>query len=255
MVTVSRTVVDTMATVRVADVPIHVIDMTGALARIDDFIRNGGSHYNIAINAAKVVEFHEDPRIRDAIEHAHLLTADGQSVIWASHVLGCGLPERVAGADLMVALLAHAAARGYSVYLFGARDEVVARCVERAHREHPGLKISGYRNGYFTKEDEPAVIEQIRAARPDILFLGFGTPAKEHFMHRHHRALEVPFMMGVGGSFDVYAGIVKRAPEWLQRLGLEWAYRLAQEPRRMWKRYLVGNSRFVWLVARELIRR
>jgi len=210
-----------IATARVANVPIHVVDMAGALARIDDFIREGGPHYNIAINAAKVVEFHEDPAIREAIEHAHLLTPDGQSVIWASHVLGCSLPERVAGADLMVALLAHAAARHYSVYLLGARDEIVEACVARARRDHPGIEIAGYRNGYFTKEEEPALVEKIRASRPDILFLGFGTPAKEYFMHRHHQALEVPFVMGVGGTFDVYAGLVKRAPQWIQHMGLE----------------------------------
>ncbi|HEY6039887.1 MAG TPA: WecB/TagA/CpsF family glycosyltransferase, partial [Kofleriaceae bacterium] len=95
----------------------------------------------------------------------------------------------------------------------------------------------------------------VRAAKPDILFLGFGTPAKEYFMHRHYRALGVPFVMGVGGSFDVYAGLVARAPRWMQRAGLEWAFRLAQEPRRMWKRYLVGNTRFVKIVARELARK
>jgi N-acetylglucosaminyldiphosphoundecaprenol N-acetyl-beta-D-mannosaminyltransferase len=222
---------------------------------VDEFIRVRAPHYNIAINAAKVVEFQDDETLRKAIDDAHLLTADGQAVVWAARLLGQPVPARVAGTDLMQALLQHAAQRGYSVYLLGAKDEIVRACVDKALKDHPGLRISGSRNGYFRREEEADVVAAIRAAKPDILFLGFGTPAKEYFMHRHYRALDVPFVMGVGGSFDVYAGLVARAPQWLQRAGLEWAFRLAQEPRRMWKRYLVGNTRFAWIIARELLSR
>lgn len=242
-----------MAVVTLADVPIHPVDMQQALACVDDFIASRTPHYNISINAAKVVEYQSDPALRDAIDDAHLLTADGQAVVWASRLLGRALPARVAGTDLMVALLGHAAARGYSVYLLGATEEIVHECVAKAQREHPTLRVAGYRSGYF--DDDAEVVEAIRSARPDIVFLGFGTPAKEYFMHRRYRELDVPFVMGVGGSFDVYAGRVRRAPVWLQRSGLEWAFRLAQEPRRMWKRYLVGNTRFVLLVGKELRRR
>ena len=238
-------------TVRVAQVPIHAVDLPAARARVDEFIRARAPHYNIAINAAKVVEFQDDEAMREAIAGAHLLTADGQAVVWAARLLGQPLPARVAGADLMEDLLAHAADRGYAVYLLGAKDEIVRACVVKAERLYPSLRIAGYRNGYFRREDEADIVAAIRAARPDILFLGFGTPAKEYFMHRHYRALGVPFVMGVGGSFDVFAGLVTRAPRWMQRAGLEWAFRLGQEPRRMWKRYLVGNTRFAWLIARE----
>ena len=237
----------------IASVPVDAVDLQGALACVDQFIAEARPHYNIAINAAKIVEYQEDEALRQAIRDAHLLTADGQAVVWAARLLGQKLPERVAGADLMEALLARAAARGYSVYLLGARDAVVEACVERARAEYPRLRIAGYRNGYFKPDEEHAVVDAIRAAKPDILFLGFGTPAKEYFMHRRYRELGVPFVMGVGGTFDVYAGLVRRAPIWLQRSGLEWAFRLAQEPRRMWKRYLVGNSRFLTLVAREFV--
>jgi N-acetylglucosaminyldiphosphoundecaprenol N-acetyl-beta-D-mannosaminyltransferase len=239
--------------VRVARVPIHPVDLQAALARVDEFIAERAPHYNISINAAKVVEFQDDEAMREAIGEAHLLTADGQAVVWAARLLGRPLPARIAGSDLMEALLAHAARRGYSVYLLGARDEVVRTCVARAKARHPSLRVAGYRDGYFRRDDEAAVVAAIRAAGPDILFLGFGTPAKEYFMHRHHRALGVPFVMGVGGTFDVLAGRVARAPRWIQRAGLEWAFRLGQEPRRMWKRYLVGNTRFTWIVARELL--
>jgi len=239
--------------VRVAAVPVHRVDLAATLARVDEFIRAGRPHYNIAINAAKIVEYQDDAALRAAIDEAHLLTADGQAVVWATRLLGRPLPERVAGIDLMQALLEHAARRGYAVYLLGARAEVVTRCVAKIRERHPALKIAGFRDGYF--KDARAVIDEIRAARPDILFLGFGTPAKEYFMHRHHRALGVPFIMGVGGTFDVIAGLVSRAPRWMQRSGLEWAFRLAQEPRRMWKRYLVGNTKFALLVARDLVAR
>jgi len=244
---------DRVEPVRVARVPIHPVDLQGALARVDEFIGERTPHYNISINAAKVVEFHDDEALREAIDEAHLLTADGQAVVWAARLLGQPLPARVAGSDLMEALLAHAARRDYSVYLLGARDEIVRACADRARTLYPSLRIAGCRNGYFRPGDEAEIVAAIRDAEPDILFLGFGTPAKEYFMHRHYRALGVPFVMGVGGTFDVFAGRVARAPRWMQRAGLEWAFRLGQEPRRMWKRYLVGNLRFIWIIARELL--
>lgn len=242
-----------MQAIRVAHASVHAVDMRGAIDQIDAFIRDGSPHYNVAINAAKVVACEDDVELRAAVNDAHLITADGQAVVWAARMLGAHLPARVAGADLMEHLIAHAEARGYSIYFLGARPEVVAACVERATRAHPALRIAGARDGYFT--DEAEVIAQLRAARPDIVFLGFGTPAKEYFMHRRYREVGAPFVMGVGGSFDVYAGLVRRAPLFLQRAGLEWAFRLAQEPRRMWKRYLVGNSRFISIVLRELARK
>jgi N-acetylglucosaminyldiphosphoundecaprenol N-acetyl-beta-D-mannosaminyltransferase len=241
--------------VTVAGVPVHAVDVRGALAQIDGFIRTRAPHYNIAINAAKVVGYQEDASLRDAIDGAHLLTIDGQAVVWAARALGQAVPERVAGADLMEELLAHSARRGYSVYLFGAEQDVVEECVARAKQLYPALAIAGYRNGYFKAEDKAAIVAAIRDARPDILFLGFGSPTKEYFMKTHYRELGVPFVMGVGGTFDVFAGRVSRAPRWMQRSGLEWSYRLAQEPRRMWKRYLVGNTRFLSLVARDLWKR
>jgi len=241
--------------VTVADVPVHAVDTRGALAQIDGFIRTRAPHYNIAINAAKVVGYQEDASMRDAIDGAHLLTMDGQAVVWAVRALGQAAPERVAGADLMEELLGHSARRGYSVYLFGATQDVVDECAARAKQRHPALVIAGCRNGYFKFQDEVAIVAAIRDARSDILFFGFGSPNKEYFMKTHYRELGVPFVMGVGGTFDVLAGRVPRAPRWIQRAGFEWGYRLAQEPRRMWKRYLVGNSRFLSLVARDLWRR
>jgi N-acetylglucosaminyldiphosphoundecaprenol N-acetyl-beta-D-mannosaminyltransferase len=248
-----RSVTEPLATVRVARVPVHILDVRATLAQIDAFIAAGTPHYNIAINAAKVVEYQEDEQLRRAICDAHLLTADGQAIVWAARLLGTSLPERVAGADLMELLLEHSARHNYSVYLLGAKQAVVEACVRRAKELYPDLAIAGYRNGYFTKDEEPAVVDAIRAVKPQILFLGFGTPAKEYFMHRNYQDLGVPFVMGVGGTFDVFAGLVRRAPKWMQQAGLEWFYRFAQEPRRMWRRYLYGNTRFAALVARNFV--
>jgi N-acetylglucosaminyldiphosphoundecaprenol N-acetyl-beta-D-mannosaminyltransferase len=244
-----------MEVINVASVPIHVVDCQAVIEHIDSFIREGTPHYNVAINASKVVDYQTDPELRAAIEGAHLLTADGQSIVWAARLLGHPLPGRIAGADLMIRLLGHAAERGYSVFFLGARPEVVTACAAKAIAEFPTLRVAGARDGYFTASDEPNVVNAIRDSAPDILFLGFGSPTKELFMQRRYRELGVPFVMGVGGTFDVYIGIVRRAPVWMQRAGLEWLYRVGQEPRRMWKRYLVGNSKFIALVTRDFVER
>jgi N-acetylglucosaminyldiphosphoundecaprenol N-acetyl-beta-D-mannosaminyltransferase len=241
--------------VTISRVPLHAVDMQAALDCVDRFIAERTPHYNVAINAAKVVSYQSDESLQTCIRGAHLVTADGQAVVWAARLLGQRLPGRVAGADLMEELLGHAARKGYSVYFFGARVEVVTEVVARARRLYPSLRVAGCRNGYFDSTEELEIVSAIRCAAPDILFLGFGSPAKEYFMNRHYRGLNVPFVMGVGGTFDVLAGRVKRAPRWMQRAGLEWFFRLAQEPRRMWKRYLVGNCRFISLIARDFVAR
>jgi len=239
----------------IADVPVHTVDTRGALAQIDEFIRTRAPHYNIAINALKIVGYQHDMALREAIDGAHLLTMDGQPVVWAARALGQPAAARVCGADLMQDLLAHSARRGYSVYLLGAKQDIVERCVANMKQRYPGLIVAGYRNGYFQPSEEAAIVGAVRDARPDILFLGFGSPKKEYFMKAHHRELGVPFMMGVGGTFDVLAGLTPRAPMWMQRSGLEWSFRLIQEPGRMWRRYLVSNTRFLSLVARDLGKR
>ena len=181
-----------------------------------------------------------------------VVNADGQSVVVASHVLRRPLPERVAGIDLFVELVKRSAQNGRSVYFLGARDDVLAEMVGRFRSQYPDLHVAGFHNGYWSDDSE--VIEEVRAAQPDLLFLAIPSPRKEFWLAEHLPALGVPFAMGVGGSFDVLAGKVKRAPRWAQRIGCEWMYRLVQEPRRMWKRYLVGNSVFIWLTIKELWR-
>jgi N-acetylglucosaminyldiphosphoundecaprenol N-acetyl-beta-D-mannosaminyltransferase len=235
-------------------VPIDAVSMDEAVEWVDDLIRSGGTGQHAALNAGKLIRLEKDPELRKAISGCELVTADGQPVVWAARILGHRLPERVAGIDLMEALLVRAEACGHRVYLLGARPEALAAAELEIQRRHPAALIVGRHHGYFTGPEEFAVVDDIRTAKPDILFIALETPQKELFLARHRERFLVPFAMGVGGSFDVLAGFRSRAPVWARRAGLEWAFRLAQEPRRLWRRYFFGNLAFIALVGRELAR-
>jgi N-acetylglucosaminyldiphosphoundecaprenol N-acetyl-beta-D-mannosaminyltransferase len=228
------------------------VDMDEAARRCDRFVRTRAHAQHMAINAAKIVAMRHDDGLHRLVDRCELITADGQAVVWASRLLGDPLPARVAGIDLMLELLALAERRGYRVYLLGARADVLEQAVARVRERHPRLVIAGWHHGYFSLAEERSVAAAIRAARPDLLFVAMSSPRKEYFLGRWARAIDVPFSMGVGGAIDVVAGVTHRAPRALQRLGLEWAFRLAQEPRRLFRRYLVTNLEFVGLTAREL---
>jgi N-acetylglucosaminyldiphosphoundecaprenol N-acetyl-beta-D-mannosaminyltransferase len=160
----------------------------------------------------------------------------------------------VAGIDLMENLFALAEERGYAIYILGAKAEVLERAVGELRRRHPRLRIAGYRDGYFTPDQDTDVAEQIRQARPDMLFVAMTSPRKERFLGEHGPSIGVPFAMGVGGAIDVVAGETRRAPRWMQTAGLEWLYRLGQEPGRLLPRYTTVNARFVGLVASAFLR-
>lgn len=210
---------------------------------------------HIVVNVAKIVHAQKDEELRNAINNSDIVNIDGQGVVWALKLLGHKVPGRVAGCDLFQSLVALSAEKGYRPYFFGAKEEVVNEMVRRFREKYPSLQVAGYRNGYYSEEEEPQIAEEIRKAKPDLLFLGITSPKKELFIDRYTAAMEIPLTMGVGGSFDVVAGKVKRAPRWMQRAGLEWFYRILQEPRRMWKRYAVTNSQFALLLIRELLKK
>lgn len=210
---------------------------------------------HVAINAAKVVNARKNPELRQDIADSHIVGVDGMAIVWAARLLGIRVPERVAGVDLMEALLAQCARRGLRPYFLGARQDVLENAVARAHRRWPGLDVAGFRNGYFRPEAEAGIVRAIRDSGADCLFIGMPTPRKERFLRRHRQELGVPFIMGVGGGIDVLAGHVRRAPLLMQRAGLEWLYRIYQEPGRMWHRYATTNVVFAGLVARALIAR
>jgi N-acetylglucosaminyldiphosphoundecaprenol N-acetyl-beta-D-mannosaminyltransferase len=209
----------------------------------------------VFVNAAKVVKYARDRSLRNAMDNAGLLLADGVPVVWASRLLGVPLPGRVNGTDLMERLVALAAEHGHSVYFLGATDEVIASAITAFRRRYPALKVAGFHNGYFAPSDVPRLLDEINRSGAQMLFLGMGTPQKELWGDSVRAQLRVPICQGVGGSFDVVAGLVKRAPLWMQHCGAEWLYRLLQEPRRLARRYLETNTIFIWMVLRCLLYR
>jgi len=212
--------------------------------------------HHVVVNAGKIVAMQHDQVLRRSVNESDLINADGQAVVWASKLLGNPLKERVAGIDLMINLVEMAHTKGYSIFLLGAKEEVVNKVVDLYTSKYGSKIIAGYRNGYFSKEDEKDIAKKISASKAQMLFVGISSPTKENFLYQNRELLkEVNFIMGVGGSFDVISGKVKRAPLWMQNSGLEWFYRFIQEPKRMWKRYLIGNSKFIYLVLKEKFKR
>ncbi|MFB3904128.1 MAG: WecB/TagA/CpsF family glycosyltransferase [Acidobacteriota bacterium] len=234
--------------------PISRLDLDQVVEAAERFIQSRKPHYIAVVNVAKVVKMRSDRQLSNSVKSADLIGADGVPLVWASRLLGDPLPGRVNGTDLMYRLLDKADQKGYRVFFFGAREEILQAVLTRVRAEYPGVRIAGWQNGYFKPEDEWNIARKIRASRADILFIAFGTPKKEIWVGRYLRAMGVPVVHGVGGSFDVFAGLIPRAPVWMQKGGLEWLFRLLQEPGRMWKRYLVTNSFFIWMLAKETFR-
>jgi N-acetylglucosaminyldiphosphoundecaprenol N-acetyl-beta-D-mannosaminyltransferase len=230
--------------------------MRSAVERCVSWCRGArASHIVLTANAAILCMKRRDAELDRACRAADMVVPDGFSVVWAAALAGTPLPERIAGVDFMGELLAAAGRERLRVYLLGARREVVTKLAERCERDFPGLTIAGFRDGYFREPDHPAIVEEIHKSRADLLFIGMPSPFKETWAERHRAALDVPVIVGVGGSFDVLAGYIRRAPRWVQRLGMEWFWRLCMEPRKLWKRYLVTNSEFLWLTAKLVTRR
>ena len=232
-------------------VPIDNLTLEETLDRIEEMIRSGTTHQHVVVNVDKIIKLQSDPELHAAILDCDLINADGQPIVWASRLLQEPLKERVTGIDLFEALVCRCAVRGFRPYLLGAKQEVVERVAEILKAKHPNLHLAGLRSGYWSEDEEPEVVAAIKAARPDVLFVAMSSPKKEIFLRKWKDELRVPFVMGVGGTFDVVAGLVKRAPVWMQRCGLEWFYRLGQEPRRLWRRYLVEDVAFFRLFFRE----
>lgn len=232
------------------------LSMEETLGRIEQFIQSGQPHQHVVVNVDKLVKASRDPALRQIINECALINADGMPVVWASRLLGKPLKERVAGVDLFEALMRRAGEKGWRVFLLGAREEVVSKVAETYQRKYPRLVLAGYRNGYWKGEaEELDVARQIRDSRADLLFVAISSPKKEQFLGRYQAEMKIPFAMGVGGTFDVAIGRVKRAPVWMQKSGLEWFYRFLQEPRRMFRRYFIDDMAFIWLFIKEAARR
>jgi N-acetylglucosaminyldiphosphoundecaprenol N-acetyl-beta-D-mannosaminyltransferase len=236
-------------------VDIDPLTINETVARAMHAMRNHELTQHVAINVAKLVKARHDAELRRDIADSHIVGIDGMGIVWGARLLGVDVPERVAGIDLMERVLEACSSEGFRPYFLGAKQDVLERAVAEAKRRWPGIEFAGYRDGYFNRDDEDEIVRQIRATGADCLFIGMPTPHKERFLRRYRDELGIPFIRGVGGSFDVLAAHVRRAPAAMQRAGLEWAYRIYQEPGRMWWRYASTNTVFAGLVGKALIDR
>lgn len=226
---------------------VNAISMEETISEIEKIIEKKKPTQHVVINASKVNLMEKDPKLRKIVNSCPLINADGASIVWAAKRLGIPLKERVTGCDLFQKLVVVAEEKGYKIYLFGAKEEVVKKVKAIFEEKYPDIQIVGYRNGYFTEADEPEIVKDMAESGADMMFVAFSSPKKEYWVNKYIKQLNIPFVMGVGGSFDIVAGVTERAPKWWQDHGLEWLYRFIQEPRRMWKRYIIGNAKFVAL--------
>jgi N-acetylglucosaminyldiphosphoundecaprenol N-acetyl-beta-D-mannosaminyltransferase len=234
-------------------VPIARINMDSAVARVEEFIADRSPHMIVTSDGASIVRAHDDAEYQDIVQHADIVTADGRGVVWMARVLGLAVTDRVSGVDMMDRLCQIAAEKGYSVYLIGGQPGVAEEAAREMQRRYPALTVAGVQHGYFSPEEEPAVVQAIAAAKPDILFVAFGAPRQEKWIRRHQEAIGASVAIGVGGSFDVFAGRVARAPLWMQKAGLEWLYRALREPKRLPR--LWALPRLVMMTLRAALRK
>lgn len=225
---------------------------TETVDRIDEMIIADRRGYLCTVNVSILMMMRDNSELKRIIEEAPMVVADGQPIIWMSEYLNDKLPERITGVDLVYLLASLAERRGWGVYMLGAKRNVVQTAADNLISSYPKLQISGLDDGYFSDRDASTVADNIRESGARILIIAMGVPKQEVFMSHHWDTLGVNFAIGVGGSFDVVAGISRRAPNWMQRAGLEWLFRMLQEPRRLFGRYLKTNSRFIYLALKEV---
>ena len=240
-----------MKTVPILNCEFSAVTLEETVDWARDWIQSGRRGYVCTVNVAILMMMRADPNLQRFVDGASLVVADGQPLVWASHFQSDTLPERVTGVDLVDQLCALAAKEGFGVYFLGARREVIDTAVSRLKVRHPGLVVSGIADGYFDSEEAPERARAVHESGAKLLLVGMGVPRQEEFIESQWDELGISLAIPVGGSFEVIAGTARRAPVFLQRVGMEWAFRLAQEPRRLWKRYLVTNTQFVFHLLRS----
>lgn len=245
---------DLRGRVAIVGLGVNVLRFDDVIASLDHLRARGGGRVCFA-NVHMVMEAHDDPNFAAILETANLVVPDGMPLVWMQKLLGRRDSERVRGNSVMVAVLRDAAEFQLKVGFYGGSPEVLELVKERTEREFPGLAVTYAYSPPFralTADEDREIIRNITASEPDILFVGLGCPKQEFWMAEHREPLSC-VMLGVGAAFDFYAGTVAQSPEWLSRLGLEWLFRLAKEPRRLWRRYLSTNPRFIYLAVRQLV--
>src|SRR5215208_4201918 len=238
--------------------PIAMTDYTEAMDVMDGMIARGQRGYVCATAVHAVMVAQNDPEMRAALQGSTLTVPDGMPLVWAANALGEDLNDRVYGPELMLRYCERSRDKGHRIFLYGGRDQgSLAQLTLNLRLRFPGIKVVGGYSPPFralTDEEDNAIAEQINAAQPDIVWVGIGVPKQEKWMARMRDRIEAPVLAAVGAAFDFHAGRVSMAPEWMQNRGLEWTYRIAQEPRRLLPRYLIHNPRFVAKIAAQLVR-
>jgi len=236
------------------DISIDSLRIEEFVSLIDKNIRKKQKAHILGINAEKVVELQHNEKLKKIINNSEIVHADGISIILASIFLRKRIVERIAGIDLMVKLLELSDNKGYKVYFLGAKSDVLYKMEKKLHKKYCNLQIVGSKDGYFAEDEYDEILNELNRLKPQIIFVGITSPKKEYIIDYFLKNNVETIFMGVGGSFDVLSGKIKRAPYWMQKSGLEWLFRLIQEPNRLLKRYLVGNLKFVKLLLKELYR-
>ncbi len=232
-------------------IPLDNLSMSETLKKIDKSISNKNQIHHCVINAGKVIKMQNDKKLYESVICSDIISADGMSIVWAAKIFGYKIKQRVAGIDLMENLVALAHKKKYKCFFLGAKERVVKKVVDHYSHKYSNQVIAGFRNGYFDNDQEKIIINQIIKSKANLLFVAMTSPKKETFLNKYKNELKsVNLIMGVGGSFDVISGELKRAPLFMQKIGFEWFYRLIQEPRRMWRRYLIGNFKFIIIILR-----
>lgn len=237
--------------ITILNVEIDVLSVKETIELVEKYVIKKEPLHLMGVNADKINECKKRPRLAQIVNSCGIINADGASVILASKFLGKPLPERVAGVDLMQDLVALSAEKNYSIYLLGARLEVVKKTAEVLYQRYPTLNISGIHDGYFKEEEWSSLSAELKKVNPDFVFVGITSPIKEYLIEFLQEDGNNAVFMGVGGSFDVISGKISRAPQWMQKANLEWLFRVIQEPRRLFKRYFIGNRKFISAVIKE----
>lgn len=238
--------------VEILGVKVASVTMRQAVESVLNLIAEKKSSMVATVNAEILMMSTSDAELKNILKAAELVVPDGAGTVWAAHYLGYEMPERVAGFDLVQELMKIAPSKDIKFFLFGSSPGVAEKAKEKAEELYPGIKIVGTRNGYFKPEDEPEIISQIKKAQPDILLAALGAPKQEKWLFKNKAALNVPVSIGVGGTLDVMAGKVKRAPLWMQKSKLEWLYRALKQPSRAGR--LIALPKFVWKVVSSRLR-
>lgn len=232
--------------VSILDVMVDSVTMKEAVNAVERMIEEKKNALVATANAEMIMMTLKDRELKDILNHADLVVPDGAGTVWAARHLGFHMPERVAGFDLVQKLLARAPQKGLKIFFFGAAPGVAHKAKAAAEKKYPGISVVGVRDGYFKEAEEADIVEEIRRAHPDLLLVALGVPRQEKWIKKHLLALGVPVAIGVGGTFDVMAGIVKRAPVWMQRAKIEWLYRGVLQPKRIGR--LMALPKFVFKV-------